>query len=101
MQAALTKTDFWAEFKTDWVCLDCELMPWSAKAQELLQRQYAAVGSASRSALSQAVAVLDKAAKRGIDVSMPLCHYQQLKSLNVPNVDMKSTAISMVPLALC
>jgi protein phosphatase len=101
VQAALTKTDFWAEFKTDWVCLDCELMPWSAKAQELLQRQYAAVGSASRSALSQAVAVLDKAAKRGIDVSMPLCHYQQLKSLNVPNVDMKSTAISMVPLALC
>ena len=27
---------------TDWVCLDCELMPWSAKAQELLREQYAA-----------------------------------------------------------
>ena len=23
--------------RTDWVCLDCELMPWSAKAQELLR----------------------------------------------------------------
>jgi protein phosphatase len=31
-------------FATDWVCLDCELMPWSAKAQELLREQYAAVG---------------------------------------------------------
>ncbi len=31
---------------TDWVCLDCELMPWSAKAQELLRQQYAAVGAA-------------------------------------------------------
>ena len=29
--------DFWDELDTDWVCLDCELMPWSAKAQELLR----------------------------------------------------------------
>ena len=29
-------------------CLDCELMPWSAKAQELLREQYAAVGAAAR-----------------------------------------------------
>ena len=27
-----------SELETDWVLLDCELMPWSAKAQELLQR---------------------------------------------------------------
>lgn len=87
LQVALTKTNFWAEFKTDWVCLDCELMPWSAKAQELLQRQYAAVGSASRSALSQAVAVLDKAAKRGIDVSTPLSHYQQRSQMASQYVD--------------
>ena len=41
----------WDEFGTTWVCLDCELMPWSAKAQELLRSQYAAVGSAGRAAL--------------------------------------------------
>ena len=29
---------WWEEFATDWVCLDAEIMPWSAKAQELLQR---------------------------------------------------------------
>ena len=34
--------------ESDWVLLDCELMPWSAKAQELLRDQYAAVGVAAR-----------------------------------------------------
>ena len=33
----LAGSGLWDEFKTDWVCLDCELMPWSAKAQELLR----------------------------------------------------------------
>ena len=28
---------FWDEFASDWFCLDCELMPWSAKAQDLLE----------------------------------------------------------------
>ncbi|MEO5931480.1 MAG: polynucleotide kinase-phosphatase, partial [Candidatus Kapaibacterium sp.] len=48
LRAALDETGFWEEFSTDWVCLDCELMPWSAKAQDLLQRQYASVGAAAR-----------------------------------------------------
>ena len=42
-----TRPGCWDEFETDWVCLDCELMPWSAKAQELLRQQYAAVGAAA------------------------------------------------------
>ena len=33
-------------WETDWLCLDCEFMPWSAKAQELLRQQYAPVGTA-------------------------------------------------------
>ena len=37
VRAALTAADFWDEFDTNWACLDCELMPWSAKAQELLR----------------------------------------------------------------
>ena len=55
LQSALTTAGFWDEFKTTWVCLDCELMPWSAKAQELLRSQYAAVGAAGRAALPVAV----------------------------------------------
>ena len=43
-----TAAGLWEEFGTDWVCLDCELMPWSAKAQELLRTQYAAVGAAAQ-----------------------------------------------------
>src|SRR5262249_54878219 len=43
VRAALDASGFWDKFSTDWACLDCELLPWSAKAQELLRQQYAAV----------------------------------------------------------
>ncbi|HEX8723526.1 MAG TPA: polynucleotide kinase-phosphatase [Pyrinomonadaceae bacterium] len=65
--AAADAAGLWDEFATDWVCLDCELMPWSAKAQELLRQQYAAVGAASRAALGEAVAALELAAENGED----------------------------------
>jgi protein phosphatase len=39
-------------------------MPWSAKAQELLRQQYAAVGAAARMALAEATALLDQATLR-------------------------------------
>ena len=64
LRAAMTTVDLWARLDTSWVCLDCELMPWSAKAQELLKAQYAAVGSAGLSALPRAVAALNQAAGR-------------------------------------
>jgi hypothetical protein len=51
----------WESLKTDWVCLDCELMPWSAKAQELLRQQYATTGTAARAALPAAIAALSQA----------------------------------------
>ena len=62
--AALNRIDFWSRFDTDWVCLDTELMPWSAKAQELLRTQYAAVGASSRAALEAATAAVARAARR-------------------------------------
>jgi protein phosphatase len=37
-------------------------MPWSAKAQELLRQQYAAVGAAAQASLAEAVASLEKIA---------------------------------------
>jgi protein phosphatase len=52
------------ELDSDWLLLDCELMPWSAKAQQLLREQYASVGSAGRAALGAAVAALDGAGAR-------------------------------------
>ena len=66
---AASAAGFWDEFETDWLCLDCELMPWSAKAQELLKQQYAAVGTAARSTLACQASALESAAARGIDVA--------------------------------
>src|SRR5213079_58240 len=60
----LTAANFWSEFDTKWACLDCELMPWSAKAQELLKTQYAAVGAAGQASLPKAVVSLAQAAGR-------------------------------------
>ena len=54
----------WEEFSTDWFCFDCELMPWSAKAQDLLKAQYAAVGSASRASVGASIDALNDAAAR-------------------------------------
>ena len=68
LRAAFEAAGLWDELRTDWVCLDCELLPWSAKAQELVRQQYAAVGAAARAALGEAVGALDLAAARGLEV---------------------------------
>jgi protein phosphatase len=69
LRSALATAGLWAELETDWVLLDCELLPWSVKAEELLRTQYAAVGAAARAALPAAVEVLTQAAGRGADVA--------------------------------
>ena len=51
-------------------------MPWSAKAQELLRQQYAAVGAASRASLTDAVAALEQTANRIGDVDPLLDRYR-------------------------
>jgi protein phosphatase len=51
LQVAVSASNLWDELGTDWLCLDCELMPWSAKAQELLRKQYAPVGNSGIHAL--------------------------------------------------
>ena len=55
--------------ETDWLVLDCELLPWSAKAMGLIKEQYASVGAASRVALPAVSSVLAAAAGRGLDVA--------------------------------
>jgi protein phosphatase len=60
IQAAITQAGFWDEFNSAWFCLDCELMPWSAKARELIQRQYASVGAAGMSSLAAVVEALEQ-----------------------------------------
>ncbi len=76
IQTALEKSNFWANLKTDWVCLDCELMPWSTKAQALIRQQYAAVGAASRAALPSVLTALKQAQARGVDTTALIQHHQ-------------------------
>jgi protein phosphatase len=64
VRKGLDEANFWIEHSTAWVCLDCELMPWSAKAQELLRSQYAAVGAAGEAALPHAIAAVESARQR-------------------------------------
>jgi protein phosphatase len=66
--AAITDAGLWEELDTDWLALDCELLPWSAKAAELLRGQYAAVGTAAIAALDAETAAASQAAARGVDV---------------------------------
>jgi polynucleotide kinase-phosphatase len=61
LRQALTKADWWTKFNSDWFAFDGELMPWSAKAQDLLKRQYAATGSAAQAALAEVNAILANA----------------------------------------
>ncbi|NGO49113.1 polynucleotide kinase-phosphatase [Streptomyces ureilyticus] len=68
VRSAITEAGLWEELATDWVLLDAELMPWSLKASGLLRSQYAAVGAASGAVFPGAVAALEGAAARGVDV---------------------------------
>jgi protein phosphatase len=61
VRAAVGSSGLWEELKSDWVCLDCELLPWSAKAQELLRLQYAPTGAAARAGLRATIAALTSA----------------------------------------
>ena len=56
-------------------------MPWSAKAQELLKQQYEPVGVSAQQGLGSAVATLQQAENRGIDVNNLLSSYQQRSQL--------------------
>jgi polynucleotide kinase-phosphatase len=66
---AAARAGLWDELGTGWLVLDGELMPWSAKATELIRTQYAATGAAARVALPAAAAALAQAAGRGLDVT--------------------------------
>jgi protein phosphatase len=69
IREAADRSSLWDVLKTDWLCLDAELMPWSAKAQELLRRQYAAVGCSARAALHEALVGLEQAAPQELEIA--------------------------------
>jgi protein phosphatase len=68
---ACTAAGLFEELSASWLLLDAELLPWSAKAGQLLRDQYAAVAAAAGDALPAAVAVLEQATVRYGEAGAP------------------------------
>ncbi len=68
LRRAFDRCGLWDRLETDWACLDCEILPWSAKAQKLLRQHYAPVAAAARASIPEALRQLEKAQQR-IDVA--------------------------------
>ncbi len=83
LETAITQAGLWEELQTDWLCLDCELMPWSVKAQELLRKQYAAVGASSQASLEKAISFIQASLDQnpessgGVTAAALLKHYRE------------------------
>ncbi|MET9487928.1 polynucleotide kinase-phosphatase [Nocardia sp. NPDC006630] len=69
VRIAAEKAGLFEELDTEWLALDTELLPWSAKALGLLRNQYAAVGAAARASLGTAAQILAAVRERGLDVA--------------------------------
>ncbi len=69
LSSAAEAAGLFDELGTGWLLLDAELMPWSAKAEDLLRAQYGAVGAAARHALPAAMRALEQATSAGLDVA--------------------------------
>jgi protein phosphatase len=68
LRQAADAAGLWDDLATDWVLLDAEIMPWSAKAGALIESQYAPVAASSRAGLGAAAEALARAAARGVPV---------------------------------
>src|SRR5205814_6051155 len=77
VQSAVTKSGLWDELASDWLCLDCELMPWSSKAQDLLRQQYAPTGAAARAGLAASIAALRTTSKHVPEASELAGRYEE------------------------
>ena len=65
--AAGERSGMFERLASDWAILDAEVMPWSAKATELLQRQYAPAGAAALANTKEQLAAVEAAIGRGIE----------------------------------
>lgn len=68
LRAAIERAGLWSSLGTDWLVVDAEIVPWSAKAIDLLRGQYAPTGAAGTVVLDAAGRLLADAKDRGIAV---------------------------------
>jgi protein phosphatase len=68
VRTAADRAGLWEELGTDWLLLDAEIMPWSAKASSLIEQQYAQVAASAVAGLGASRAAAAQALARGVDV---------------------------------
>jgi protein phosphatase len=69
LRSAIDRAELWQGLGTDWLILDAEIMPWSAKAGSLIESQYAPVATSSRAGFAAAAEAFARAGARGVDIS--------------------------------
>jgi protein phosphatase len=77
LRGAVDAAGLWDELASDWLLLDAEIMPWSAKAGALIDAQYAPVAAASRAGLVAASAALARASARGVPAEALAARYAE------------------------
>ena len=75
LRATVDAAGLWDELASDWLLLDAEIMPWSAKAGALIDAQYAPVAASSHAGLAAAGDALARAAARGVATEDLRAHF--------------------------
>ena len=65
---AMQASGLWQSLQTDWIVLDMEILPWSAKSGELLRQQYAPTGASALANLGAVSQWMEMAAGRGVQM---------------------------------
>jgi protein phosphatase len=69
LRSAVDNAALWEELDTDWLLLDAEIMPWSAKAGSLIESQYAPVAASSHAGFTAAAEAFARAGDRGLEIA--------------------------------
>jgi protein phosphatase len=75
LRSAVDGAGLWAELDTDWLLLDAEIMPWSAKADSLIENQYGPVAASSRAGFAAAAEAFARASDRGLEIATIRDHF--------------------------
>jgi protein phosphatase len=69
LRDAADAAGLWQELATDWLLIDAEIMPWSAKAGSLIETQYAPVAASSAAGFAAAAEAFARASARCPDIA--------------------------------
>jgi protein phosphatase len=72
---------------SDWLLLDCEIMPWNAKATDLIEKQFAPTGKAAGVSSALAVDALARFATRGLEDTAALAERYSKRNRNAGSFD--------------